>query len=47
MNLNKKNSNTLTEVDKNVATGTFLETSIESGFLVMTYQNEFDTPKVL
>lgn len=47
MNLNNKNSNTLREVDKSVATGTFLETSIESGFLVMTYQNEFDTPKVL
>ena len=47
MNLNKENSYSLSPSSKSVATVTFLETSIESGFLVMTFQNETDKLKLL
>ena len=47
MNLNKENLSVSNSNDKNVATGTFLETSIEPGFFVMTFQNETDAPQLL
>ena len=47
MNLNKEHSSSLNAPSKSIATGTFLETSIESGFIVLTFQNETDELKVL
>lgn len=40
MNLNNTTNNTSEGTPKNVAQGTFDETQIEEGFLVLTYQNE-------
>lgn len=47
MNLNKEISNPLVSSSKSVAVGAFTETVIESGFKVMTFQNESEAPKVL
>ena len=47
MNLNKEHSSSLNAPSKSIATGAFLETSIESGFIVLTFQNETDDLKVL
>lgn len=47
MNLNKENSTSDTKTLKSIAIGTFLETVIESGFLVLTFQNDSDSPKLL
>ena len=47
MNLNKEHSSSLNAPSKSIATGAFLETSIESGFIVLTFQNETDELKVL
>ena len=44
MNLNKDQNLTAAIKPKNIAQGSFLETGIESGFIVMTYQNE--TPNI-
>ena len=44
MNLNKDQIQTAGSKPKNIAQGSFLETMIESGFVVMTYQNE--TPNI-
>jgi AraC-like DNA-binding protein len=40
MNLNKGQTNSAGIGQKNIAQGSFLETLIEPGFIVMTYQNE-------
>ena len=40
MNLNNSQIQTAFTKPKNIAKGSFLETVIESGFVVMTYQNE-------
>ena len=40
MNLNNSQIQTAFTNPKNIAKGSFLETVIESGFVVMTYQNE-------
>ena len=40
MNLNKEGLKNVPSPSKNSAQGSFLETAIEKGFVVMTYQNE-------
>ncbi|MDC1472148.1 AraC family transcriptional regulator, partial [Flavobacteriaceae bacterium] len=40
MNLNKDDLQSVSSKQKNSAQGSFLETVIEKGFLVMTHQNE-------
>ena len=40
MNLNKEHSEITQSFSKNIAQGSFLETEVETGFMIMTYQNE-------
>jgi AraC-like DNA-binding protein len=40
MNLNKDKNIIIEERHKNVATGTFVETGVDEGFSILTYQNE-------
>ena len=47
MNLNKDVSYSSEGSSKNVARGAYIETAIESGFFVLTFQNDFDTSKLL
>tara|TARA_B100001287_G_scaffold76502_1_gene63599 strand:- start:554 stop:1474 length:921 start_codon:yes stop_codon:yes gene_type:complete len=47
MNLNKDVSYSSESSSKNVARGAYIETPIESGFFVLTFQNDFDAPKLL
>ena len=47
MNLNKDESHNGQSQSKNTAQGSFLETTIESGFIVMTYQNETSVVQLL
>ena len=47
MNLNKDVSHNGQSKPKNTAQGSFLETAIESGFIVMTYQNETSEVQLL
>ncbi len=47
MNLNKDVSYSNESSSKNVARGAYIETPIESGFFVLTFQNDFDAPKLL
>ena len=47
MNLNKEISTSNVTLLKNVAKGTFLETVIESGFFVLTLQNDSQASKLL
>ena len=47
MNLNKENSSSDTNTLKSIAAGAFLETLIEPGFLVLTFQNNSESPKLL
>ena len=47
MNLNKDVSYSSESSLKNVARGAYIETPIESGFFVLTFQNDFDDPKLL
>ena len=47
MNLNKEISTSNVSLLKNVAKGTFLETVIESGFFVLTFQNDSQASKFL
>jgi len=47
MNLNKDVSYSSESFSKNVARGTYIETPVESGFFVLTFQNDFDAPKLL
>lgn len=47
MNLNKDVSYSSESSSKNVARGAYIETPIESGFFVLTFQNDFDDPKLL
>jgi len=47
MNLNKDISYSSENSLKNVARGAYIETPIESGFFVLTFQNDFDEPKLL
>jgi len=47
MNLNKDVSYSSENSLKNVARGAYIETPIESGFFVLTFQNDFDEPKLL
>tara|TARA_B100000886_G_scaffold332952_1_gene286266 strand:- start:2388 stop:3308 length:921 start_codon:yes stop_codon:yes gene_type:complete len=47
MNLNKVISTPTSDVNKSVATGAFLETEIEPGFFVLTFQNTSDSTTVL
>ena len=47
MNLNKDVSCSSEGSSKNVARGAYIETAIESGFFVLTFQNDFDTSKLL
>ena len=47
MNLNKEQRSFSNSSTESIASGSFLETSIESGFYVMTFQNESTEQKVL
>ena len=47
MNLNKEISNSNVDPLKSVAKGTFFETVIESGFFVLTFQNDSQASKLL
>jgi len=47
MNLNKPTSKQTQPFSKNIAQGSFLETAVESGFTVMTYQNETSEVQLL
>ena len=47
MNLNNEIYNSDKNTIKSVAIGAFLETVIESGFSVLTFQNDSDSPKLL
>ena len=47
MNLNKDRSESMQSPPKNTAQGSFLETAVETGFTVMTYQNETSEVQLL
>lgn len=47
MNLNKDLSKSVQPVPKNIAQGSFLETAVETGFKIMTYQNETSEVQLL
>ena len=47
MNLNKEHSEITQSFSKNIAQGSFLETAVEAGFMVMTYQNESSEVQLL
>lgn len=40
MNLNNKANNSLNNIEKNVAQGSYIETKVSDGFSVLTFQNE-------
>ena len=47
MNLNKNYFSIDNDSSKSIARGTFIETSIEPGFFLMTFQNDFEVSKLL
>lgn len=47
MNLNKMHQNLPNTNKKSIAKGTFYETNVEDGFFVLTYQNDYDLPKII
>ncbi|MGB2257249.1 MAG: hypothetical protein ACPH2N_04125, partial [Flavobacteriaceae bacterium] len=47
MNLNNNEFSSDSDYSKSIARGTFIETSIEPGFFLMTFQNDFEAPKLL
>lgn len=47
MNLNNNEFSSDFDYSKSIARGTFIETSIEPGFFLMTFQNDFEAPKLL
>ena len=47
MSLNKDSFKSAESLPKNIAQGSFLETAVETGFIVMTYQNETSEVQLL
>ena len=47
MSLNKDSFKSAESLPKNIAQGSFLETTVETGFIVMTYQNETSEVQLL
>ena len=47
MNLNNNHKKTIIQAEKNVARGSFIETKVDEGFIVLSYQNNSKKPELL